>query len=889
MMAMGGASGNGGAAGNGGMGTGGAGTGGVGTGGVTGSGGMMGSGGASATLSGTVTASMATVDISAGASDFAHWANTQVNAPKIIKAGGPARVSNYAVIGAGLTPQQYTNDNRMVSWSGGTPVVSGSDRAGVFVSNAGMAVGQGFSYTITGFGSTTETVDIYNTVFSGIGRLTATISDGSSPPLVLTTGNSGQNTPLPNHFQLQVAAASANATLSITWVVSTSDGGFGANVTMVAISISSPGGGTGTGGSIGTGGAGTGGAVGTGGMGTGGMGTGGAATGGAGGSVMSMFNPEPMEFAVGTGIFLRTPIQGTTFLSPGNIQMIADSRDSSAPTLVEFLSNGVVVATLMPADTSAGYFMRGVLKGLPTGTYNLAVRETSRGTGTVQTSPTVTVSVVDPPVYSAQLILTSDLTLSAGDANFIGTPSNPFLIQANGHKIVSPAGWAGHLTMQNVHVRDAGADPSGDPVTALGLDVITTGGVDIENTLFEHCGQTRFQVNGTAPIAFRGNTWNWNTAVSVTSVSYSQSLDAPSSWVIAFSGNSTGAKVFTGNRVAMGWIQIDNMSGWAIGGRTDAEANVLVGPRAGMNTHGVSSTTFSGNYTRLLCPNRWTQCTNLLMEFSGSGNVVEHNLLNGGWILRPFFGEARYNVFNFGGEAYMQSWTGGSSLHHNIITNLGFIAPGFCNNMFDLYTAADTGIQIYSNTWDGGGAAPGLYQSAVRVRGGAVLASLRNNAFVRFPYKVAPFSSTDFNMEVVQGKHAVFDYADYNAFFNPDKMTPSAQSYFALSNQGLMPGTPGFGGHDVGGFNADIDPKFVGTSNSTLPQAQGLYPFSQSDVWARTVTVSQMLTHFANYYRPGAGSPLTDSGDPADGTGNDVGAIDSGISNINARFESFGN
>ncbi len=891
MMAAGGSSGSAG------MGTGGAG---ASSGGAMGSGGIMGSGGASASLTGTVAASMAAVDISAGTTDWAHWTNTQVNAPKVVKAGGPARISNYAIVGAGLTAQQYTDDKRTVSWSGGTPVASGSDTKGVYVPNGTTATGFGFSYSITGFGLAPETVDVYSTVFSGVGRLTATISDGSSPPLALTTVATGQNTPVPQHFQIHVSAASPSAILSISWVVSTNAGGFGANVTMVAVSISGAGGGTGTGGSAGAGGAGgaaSGGAVGTGGAATGGassggaVGSGGAASGGATGTggTFSAFTPEPMEtFGGPAAIFLRAPIQGMTFLAPGNIPMTADSRDSSAPTLVEFLSNGVVVATLTPnTGTSADYFMRAVLKNLPTGTYNLSVRETSQG-GAVHTSPTVTVSVVDPPAYSSTLgPLMADLVLPTGDVSFVGSVASPMLILANGHRIVSPAGWSGHLVMQNVHVRDAGADPSGDPTFgALGMDVTTTGGIDIEGSLFEHSGEVRLLANGTAPVTVRGNTWNGNTAISITNITYSQSNEAPNAGtpVVHFEGNSTGPKVFAGNRVAGTWVEFVNTNGWVFGGPTDGDSNVLVGLRAGIYAHAVGGFLYQGNYTRLLCPNRWTQCTNILMEFSGPGNVIEHSLINGGWLIRPFKGEVRYNVLNFGGEAYMQSLESGTKIHHNVIANLGFIAPGFCNNIFDTYDASVTGLEIYSNTWDGGGAAAGMFQSPVRVRGNDILVSLRSNVFANFPYRVAPVTTGPFNMEAIA---PAFAYADYNAFFNPTKMTPSPVNYFATSSVGTMPGTPGFGGHDVGGFNADnlsTDPKFVGSSDPTLPGTAGLYAFSQWEVWARTRTVSEMLRYFADYYRPGASSPLIGAGDPADGAGSNVGAIGG-----TSQFESFGN
>ena len=74
-----------------------------------------------------------------------------------------------------------------------------------------------------------------------------------------------------------------------------------------------------------------------------------------------------------------------------------------------------------------------------------------------------------------------------------------------------------------------------------------------------------------------------------------------------------------------------------------------------------------------------------------------------------------------------------------------------------------------------------------------------------------------------------------------------------------------------------------GASDPTAPEATGHFPFSMGDVWSRKATVSLMLQHFANYYRPDTGSPLVDVGDPQDGAGGDVGAVDTG--QINASFD----
>ena len=162
--------------------------------------------------------------------------------------------------------------------------------------------------------------------------------------------------------------------------------------------------------------------------------------------------------------------------------------------------------------------------------------------------------------------LSGDLTLS-GDVSWVGTATQPYLIKGNGHQIISPSNYSGKITIQNVQFRDLGADASGNPTgTAIGMNVSTTGTIDVENSLFEHCGSIGLSANGNATVTFKGNTINENTAVSVTNASNFYGQD-PGLAVLAFGGGLTAAKVFSGNRVAMGWVEFDAQTNWTIGGR----------------------------------------------------------------------------------------------------------------------------------------------------------------------------------------------------------------------------------------------------------------------------------------------------------------------------------
>src|SRR5262249_4180604 len=123
------------------------------------------------------------------------------------------------------------------------------------------------------------------------------------------------------------------------------------------------------------------------------------------------------------------------------------------------------------------------------------------------------------------------------------------------------------------------------------------------------------------------------------------------------------------------------------------------------------------------------------------------------------------------------------------------------------------------------------------------LSALRNNVFVGFAYQ----DQTDL---VATGAASS---ADHNAFFNPD--TNKLKPY----------GSTGVGANDVTG-----DPKFAARE---IP-----FQVTDGDIWRRRVTVSQILSHYATLYTPGAGSPLTNAGSD----GENIGAIGDG------RFGMFG-
>ena len=113
-------------------------------------------------------------------------------------------------------------------------------------------------------------------------------------------------------------------------------------------------------------------------------------------------------------------------------------------------------------------------------------------------------------------------------------------------------------------------------------------------------------------------------------------------------------------------------------------------------------------------------------------------------------------------------------------------------------------------------------------------------------------------------------YADYNVFWSP---TAPSRKIYALGVAGKSPRKDaGFGLNDLprgGSPDAQLDPKLAGP----IPEA---FLFDDVDIKSGKVTVSQILARYRELYRPAEGSPLIDAGDPADGDGTDLGAVDAG-------------
>jgi hypothetical protein len=298
--------------------------------------------------------------------------------------------------------------------------------------------------------------------------------------------------------------------------------------------------------------------------------------------------------------------------------------------------------------------------------------------------------------------------------------------------------------------------------------------------------------------------------------------------------------------------------------------------------------TVRGNYDHHNYRGGWSQGFNLVSSTSGSGILIEHNLFRGSsWPIQDITGEFRYNLIYGYGHTWLRSGNDGASIHHNVF------APEEGGGELDQgiwFYSGETGIQIYNNTFDGGGNsvsnndAGGEFPFAgpvVEVNNNSHVVSLRNNLMTY----IRNYENSAGTAHVI-GDAATFGTVDYNAFYSPDNST---HDNYAIA--GMTEGvTPGFAAHDVSGSGtAGVKDGQLAGSPFAAPR---IYPYAsvvdEAAVWNRTQTLSTILAAFRAHYMPAAGSPVIDAADPADndalGRRADIGAIDRG----EHAFDQFG-
>ncbi|HXU06371.1 MAG TPA: hypothetical protein VN903_35690, partial [Polyangia bacterium] len=496
-----------------------------------------------------------------------------------------------------------------------------------------------------------------------------------------------------------------------------------------------------------------------------------------------------------------------------------------------------------------------------------------------------------PP--GGSLALDQDLVLSGTDElTASASGSTRCAIDGQGHSIVTMEGWTGRIAISGCDLQNLGtADKPGVNVVASG-DGAT---FDVQDSVFESSGQIAISAVGAMTFAFRDNTLAESGLVPIDLMLYPNARAA-----FVFTGpGGPSQKLFQGNRVLHSWVEVGNGNNWLIGGPSAADGNVLIGVRGGAKLDG-SAIVVQGNYIR---PTKNYDHVNQLAAFYGTGRpdspmVIEHNVIrSGNWMIREVaHADLRYNLL---GDPYAVSWVLASAnadvrVHHNVLVrNNKLVEANVIVEGFRIGPGGPTdgpSVSFYNNTMDGSGKCYDWMKRAVSVDELAVVQSLRSNAFINFPANdrddtalVGPGQNQDYTF----GKKgdpgpARLAYADYNLFYNPDAVV---RDNYGISVDGAQERvTPGFALHDAesGGAKDQQDP----------PQYTGplpvVFPFGDDDqIVMGNVTVCQILAFYRKLYTPAEGSPLIDTGDPADGAGNDIGAIGAGVPAADDLFGTF--
>lgn len=475
----------------------------------------------------------------------------------------------------------------------------------------------------------------------------------------------------------------------------------------------------------------------------------------------------------------------------------------------------------------------------------------------------------------ATLNLTEDLVLSSRDTLQInGTPEKHCTITASGGvRIVSDSSWAGSVRISYCDFKQVGTATS----EALKLRATGSNFIHIAHCTFDACGQVRLSTAGAGTFDFRANTILETCLVTVNHLRG----DCRPSFLGECHG--PGKKVFAGNHVNKALCEF-NGDNLLVGGDRDEDSNFLIGMRCGLTLAG-RRIRVAHNYIHTLYENGWSQVANIEAGQPAHA-LIEDNILHmGEWVVRSLTGELRNNVIlDMNGHNWVIGPKANAKIHHNIFAR--YVTWDKNKNGGISVVYAGDGIEVYNNTFDGGGkeksfdvpvievpaTEEGISASGQKVLVERRLASLRNNVFYNFFIRYPAVNVSTYGREKFSAtsKPARMGYADYNCFYNPD--SPIRQNY-AISVTGKTERKDaGFALHDLprgGAVDAQVDPKFAGPILTE-------FPWPDTETKAGKIPVSKMLEVYRRAYTPALGSPLIAAGDPADGPGANIGAVDPG-------------
>ena len=518
-----------------------------------------------------------------------------------------------------------------------------------------------------------------------------------------------------------------------------------------------------------------------------------------------------------------------------------------------FFVDGQQVGTVAPDPANWDLWELRLPSGLPAGDHELTVRFTPHGGAAVDGLVPVTIHVDPMPAHAHTIDLSSDLVLS-GNTSLDWSDA---IVNGHGHTVTAAPGYTGTVTIHDSFVTGLASFDN-----KLGIDVTTTGAVDIAHSVFEATAPLHLVVDGSAPIRIIGNELR-----STNYVTY-VSADPTRSPILDLSGSTSGAKVLQGNNIGAGIVHIEGMSGWQIGGLQDSQGNILVAPRCVIALENSPDAVIQGNYMHHDYYGGFSQGFNLQLDGGSDHALAEHNVIrDSSWPLQSFGGEFRYNLVVNSGHTFIRSAQSGAKFHHNV-----FVHAQAPNSEYDagmLLYSGEQDVAFDHNTMDAGGSVA-MYDAPAIVLGSSSvsLASLRDNVFMNFANTRGGFAGRaiiDSGASEGSVSSPRIARADYNAWYNP--LAASTAHYLP----GLVSGAAG--AHDVA-----KDPSFAGN----VPEVP--YQIDEGAVWLRELGVSAVLGHYRALYTPKAGSPLIDAGDPADGAGVDIGAIGAGAADPADKF-----
>ena len=548
-----------------------------------------------------------------------------------------------------------------------------------------------------------------------------------------------------------------------------------------------------------------------------------------------------------------SPTMGQHFFAPGMVRVFGAAYDPDIPTnfprdglggnasRVDFLLDNVVVQT-MDGLAAEYWVFRATLTNLAAGAHVLKTRAfyTNVNPTLILDSDPVTFTVDAPPAYALVTNLTHDVVLSGSQSfQLIGTPAARVRLNGNGFHIRTSGTWTGQFTMQYADVSGLSQFNS----STLAVDVTTTKPLALENCVFDACGTVALTFNGTNTASVSSNEFRSNMTMPLSQ--YPDDFGDPQSSfpAIRLMGSSTGAKVFRANNMGAGWLRLTGVNNWTIGGDTDAQENVFIGPRVGIQLEsGANHITVRRNYSHHVYYGGWSQGNNFELGASDDHVVVEHNIVrDSSWAVRDVACEFRYNLVLGAGHQWMWITGDNAYVHHNIFGGGSADVTG----IWLIYGPQN--VRFWNNTIDGFGETAG---PSVLLVDAVATADVQSCVFLR---NDAP-SAVEVNGTLLN--------VGYNSFYNPQ--AAGIKNY----SDNRHPAT------DVGGLNAQVNP---GLTNAVTTVG-----IDDAAMWQRSTSVRQVLQQYRARYTPVTGSPLIDTGHG--GNGNDIGAVGAGLSNTNDLF-----